>query len=74
MGEAVSIFINEAMKVGRASALNAEPWKHTENRTGLIDGVYLFLIHEEFCTWIIQKPDKFPGQQVLVRSVLDWTQ
>ena len=38
LGEAVSILINEAMKVERASALNAQPWQRTENRTGYANG------------------------------------
>ncbi|MCP4671364.1 MAG: IS256 family transposase [Desulfobacula sp.] len=38
LGEAVSILINEAMKVERASALNAQPWQRTANRTGYANG------------------------------------
>ena len=38
IGEAVSILINEAMKVERSSALNARPWERTENRTGYANG------------------------------------
>ena len=38
LGEAISILINEAMKVERASALNAQPWQRTENRTGYANG------------------------------------
>ncbi len=38
LGEAVSILINKAMKVERASALNAHPWQPTENRTGYANG------------------------------------
>jgi len=38
IGEAVSILINEAMKVERSSALNARPWERTEIRTGYANG------------------------------------
>ena len=38
IGEAVSILINEAMKVERSSALNAKPWERTEYRTGYANG------------------------------------
>jgi putative transposase len=38
LGEAVSILINEAMKVERSSALNAQPWQRTESRMGYANG------------------------------------
>ncbi|MBT5547416.1 MAG: IS256 family transposase, partial [Desulfobacula sp.] len=38
IGEAVSILINEAMKVERSSALNARPWERTEYRAGYANG------------------------------------
>lgn len=38
IGEAVSILINEAMKVERSSVLNARPWERTENRVGYANG------------------------------------
>jgi putative transposase len=38
IGEAVSILINEAMKVERSSALNARPWERTEARAGYANG------------------------------------
>ncbi|MCP4053770.1 MAG: IS256 family transposase [Mesoflavibacter sp.] len=38
IGEAVSILMNEAMKVERSSALNARPWERTENRSGYANG------------------------------------
>lgn len=38
LGDAVSILINEAMKVERSSALNAQPWQRTENRMGYANG------------------------------------
>jgi transposase-like protein len=38
IGEAVSILINEAMKVERSSALNASPWERTEYRSGYANG------------------------------------
>ncbi|MBT3178980.1 MAG: IS256 family transposase, partial [Desulfobacula sp.] len=38
IGEAVSILINEAMKVERSSALNARPWERTEYRSGYANG------------------------------------
>jgi hypothetical protein len=36
--DTVSILINEAMKVERSSALNAQPWQRTENRMGYANG------------------------------------
>jgi len=38
LGEAISILINEAMKVERSSALNAHPWQRTESRMGYANG------------------------------------
>ena len=38
LGEAVSILINEAMKVERSSPLNAQPWQRTESRMGYANG------------------------------------
>ena len=38
IGEAVSILINEAMKIERSSVLNAKPWERTEYRTGYANG------------------------------------
>ncbi len=38
LGEAVSILINEAMKIERSSALNAQPWQRTDSRTGYANG------------------------------------
>jgi len=38
LGDAVSILINEAMKVERSSALNAAPWQRTESRMGYANG------------------------------------
>lgn len=38
LGEAVSILINEAMKVERSSVLQAQPWERTENRAGHANG------------------------------------
>ncbi len=38
IGEAVSILINEAMKVERSSVLNARPWERTEYRSGYANG------------------------------------
>jgi len=38
LGEAVSILINEAMKVERSSVLNAQPWERTEARAGYCNG------------------------------------
>ena len=38
IGEAVSILINEAMKVERSSALNARPWERTDERVGYANG------------------------------------
>lgn len=38
LGEAISILINEAMKVERSSALNAQPWQRTDSRTGYANG------------------------------------
>jgi putative transposase len=38
LGEAVSILINEAMKVERSSVLNAQPWERTEARAGYSNG------------------------------------
>jgi len=38
LGDAVSILINEAMKVERSSALNAHPWQRTEGRLGYANG------------------------------------
>ena len=38
LGEAVSILINEAMKVERSSVLQARPWERTENRAGHANG------------------------------------
>jgi putative transposase len=35
---AVSILINEAMKVERSRALGAEPWQRTETRKGYANG------------------------------------
>ncbi len=34
LGEAISILINEAMKVERSSVLNDQPWQRTDRRTG----------------------------------------
>ena len=36
--EAVSILINEAMKVERFHVLNALPWERSENRSGYANG------------------------------------
>lgn len=36
--DAVSILINEAMKVERSSVLNARPWERTDGRTGYSNG------------------------------------
>jgi len=38
LGEAISILINEAMKVERSSVLNALPWERTDRRTGYANG------------------------------------
>lgn len=38
LGEAVSILINEAMKVERSAALNAKPWERTDTRKGYANG------------------------------------
>jgi transposase-like protein len=38
LGEAVSILINEAMKVERSCVLNAQPWERTEARAGYCNG------------------------------------
>jgi transposase-like protein len=38
LGEAVSILINEAMKVERSAALNAMPWERTDTRKGYANG------------------------------------
>ena len=38
LGEAVSILINEAMKVERSAVLNAHPWERTGDRTGYANG------------------------------------
>lgn len=38
LNEAVSILINEAMKVERAAALNAQPWERCVNRQGHANG------------------------------------
>jgi len=38
LGEAVSILINEAMKVERSSVLKAHPWERSDNRTGYANG------------------------------------
>lgn len=38
IGEAISILINEAMKAERSSALKAQPWERTENRSGYANG------------------------------------
>ncbi len=38
LGEAVSILINEAMKVERTSVLNARAWERTKNRRGYANG------------------------------------
>lgn len=38
LGEAISILINEAMKVERSSVLNAQPWERTDSRTGYANG------------------------------------
>lgn len=38
LGEAVSILINEAMKVERSAVLNARPWERTEGRKGHANG------------------------------------
>lgn len=38
IGEAISILINEAMKVERSSVLNAQPWERTEDRSGYANG------------------------------------
>ena len=38
LGEAISILINEAMKVERSSVLNAHPWQRTDSRTGYANG------------------------------------
>jgi len=38
LGEAISILINEAMKVERSSVLNAQPWQRTDSRTGYANG------------------------------------
>ena len=35
---AVSILINEAMKIERSRTLGAEPWQRTENRQGYANG------------------------------------
>jgi len=38
LGEAISILINEAMKVERSSVLCAQPWERTEDREGHANG------------------------------------
>lgn len=38
LGYAVSILINEAMKVERSYALKAQPWERSESRTGYANG------------------------------------
>lgn len=38
MGTAMSILLNEAMKVERSRALNAQPWERTDERTGYANG------------------------------------
>lgn len=38
LGEAISILMNEAMKVERSSVLNAQPWQRTDSRTGYANG------------------------------------
>lgn len=38
IGDAVTILINEAMKVERSSVLGAKPWERTESRTGYANG------------------------------------
>jgi len=38
IGDAVSILINEAMKVERSSVLRARPWERTEGRIGYANG------------------------------------
>ena len=38
MADAVSLLLNEAMKVERSSVLNAQPWERSENRTGYANG------------------------------------
>ncbi len=38
LGEAVSILINEAMKVERSAVLKAHPWERTGDRTGYANG------------------------------------
>lgn len=38
LGDAVSILINEAMKVERSSALKAQPWERNSDRTGYANG------------------------------------
>lgn len=38
LGEAISILINEAMKVERSSVLKAHPWERSDSRTGYANG------------------------------------
>ena len=38
LAEAVSILINEAMKIERSAALNAHPWERTDCRKGYANG------------------------------------
>ena len=38
LAEAVSILINEAMKIERSAALNAHPWERTDSRKGYANG------------------------------------
>ncbi len=38
MAEAISILVNEAMKIERAEALNAEPYERTAARRGYANG------------------------------------
>jgi putative transposase len=38
LGDAITILINEAMKIERTSVLNAQPWERSEARTGYANG------------------------------------
>ena len=56
MGTAMSILLNEAMKIERANALNAQPWERTNERNGYANGYKDRYLDSRFGTLDLRVP------------------
>jgi len=50
---AVSLLINEAMKVERSRALGADPWQRSDQRRGYANGYIYFWCQISICDYFI---------------------